>query len=507
MSEHLWELARSRTGDQVFSTLFPARDVERRLNTVEGVEAAIAWCRESGVTKAYVESFRGGLLAKEENLLRARDGFAEAGLSVSGCITTTGMAKSSEVGWKEFPCFTEPRTREQLAEIFAGAARLFDEIMIDDFYCTACECADCRRARGGRSWADYRLELMREVSARDLLAPARAANPHVKIIIKYPQWYEQFHERGYDVDRQTHMFDRIWVGTEARDMADARWGGCATYRPFWLMRWLGQIGGEKCGGGWYDPYGTHEDTYLEQARQTILGGARESLLFCYGSLLRDTGPANVTALRAELPALLDLAAWTKGEVPRGLVSYRPMNAAHGGDEYVFDWLGMIGIPIIPTHQFPADAKAAFFSAHAAHDRDFSEKLRSFLAGGGRAVLTPRAPLAEAESRAEVLPMPAAPRDLVSLPAEEITALRKTALDPLGLAFAGPPGVSLYLLGDRKLALENFNEEPAEMRLTIPDAASYRLALTLGRPGAELRPHRGSLTVTVPGRSLVAAERG
>ena len=104
-------------------------------------------------------------------------------------------------------------------------------------------------------------------------------------------------------------------------------------------------------------------------------------------------------------------------------------------------------------------------------------------------------------------MPAAPRDLMKLPAEEITALRKTALDPLGLALEGPSGVSLYLLGDRKVVVENFNEEPAEMRLAIPDAASYRLALTLGRPGAELRPQRGSLTVTVPGRSLVSAERG
>ena len=80
------------------------------------------------------------------------------------------------------------------------------------------------------------------------------------------------------------------------------------------------------------------------------------------------------------------------------------------------------------------------------------------------------------------------------------------MDRLGLAFEGPPGVSLYLLGDRKLALENFNEGPAEMRLTIPDAATYRFALTLGRPGAELRRQHGSLTVPVPGRSLAAAER-
>ena len=42
------------------------------------------------------------------------------------------------------------------------------------------------------------------------------------------------------------------------------------------MRWLGGIGGSKCGGGWYDPYGTTEHTYIEQARQTVLAGAKES---------------------------------------------------------------------------------------------------------------------------------------------------------------------------------------------------------------------------------------
>jgi hypothetical protein len=298
MGNQLRDLANQRQKDQVFSTLFTAQSVERQLNTEAGIEQAIAWCRATGVTKVYVESFRDGLLAKEGNLARARDRFRAAGLEVSGCVTTTRMAKSSEVGWSMFPCFTCPETQEQLQRIFEYTARLFDEIMIDDFYCTACECADCQAARDQRSWAEYRLPLMQRMSAERVLRPARAVNPKVKIIIKYPQWYELFHERGYDLDWETREFDRIWVGTESRDMDDTRWGGCATYRPFWIMRWLGRIGGDKCGGGWYDPYGTHEDTYLEQARQTILGGARESLLFCYPSLLEHTGPANIEALRA-----------------------------------------------------------------------------------------------------------------------------------------------------------------------------------------------------------------
>jgi len=73
------------------------------------------------------------------------------------------------------------------------------------------------------------------------------------------------------------------------------------------MRWWGGIGGAKCGAGLYDPFGTTESTYIEQARQTILGGARESMLFCYGALQRDTGPKNIQALRANLPELLAMA--------------------------------------------------------------------------------------------------------------------------------------------------------------------------------------------------------
>ena len=66
----------------------------------------------------------------------------------------------------------------------------------------------------GDSWEDYRCELMVQLSRERILAAARRVNPKVKIIIKYPQWYDRFHERGYEVVRETADFDRIWVGTE-----------------------------------------------------------------------------------------------------------------------------------------------------------------------------------------------------------------------------------------------------------------------------------------------------
>src|SRR5205085_2259833 len=72
-------------------------------------------------------------------------------------------------------------------------------------------------AKGDRSWTQYRLEKMRQVSREIVMGPAHAVNPRVKMIIKYPNWYEHFHGLGYDLEQQPRMFDAIYTGTETRD--------------------------------------------------------------------------------------------------------------------------------------------------------------------------------------------------------------------------------------------------------------------------------------------------
>ena len=167
---------------------------------------------------------------------------------------------------------------------------------------------------------------MVRLSREHVLGAARKVNPRVRLIIKYPQWYDHFHERGYEVVRETGDFDRIWVGTETRDYDDKEWGGTVQYEAYFIMRWLGGVGAEKCGGGWYDPFGTTEKTYVEQARQTVLGGARESMLFCYGGLQGETGPKNVEALRSHIPELLKVAAEVKSRKLVGIAAYKPPNS-------------------------------------------------------------------------------------------------------------------------------------------------------------------------------------
>jgi hypothetical protein len=473
-----------------FSTLFTAQDVRDRLASERDIDRALAWCRENGVTKAYVESFRDGYRAPRAGLGRARDRFREAGLEVSGCITTTRLGKPS-TGWRGIACLTDRANQERLRSEFELAAALFDEIMIDDFWFTDCACPACDAARqaktvtigeatfpvAGDTWEDYRGELMLQLSRRQVLEAARKVNPRVRLIVKFPLWYEDFHNRGYDAGRETSAFDRTWVGTETRDYGDRQWGGTPGYHAYFLMRWLGGIGGEKCGGGWFDPYGTSPRTYLEQARQTVLGGARESLLFCYGSLVHGNGPANLAALRAARTELLEAAAQVRRRTPAGVAAYRPINSHPGREAGVFDFVGMMGVPLVPCHEFPADAPALFLSVHALKDPGLATKLAAYVATGRPVLITDglagrlKGDVSAGAPNVHVLPVKGDPKALLGLPQATLDALRAPLLEPLSRRFEAPNRVALYLFADRSWVVENFNDEPVTVGL---DGQRYRL---------------------------------
>jgi hypothetical protein len=479
----LWKYANDRKDIHVYSTLITAQNVRDLLKDEAGIDAAIAWCKATGVTRVFIETFRTTYQADRARLVRARDRFRDAGFGVSGCITPTRVGKRS-TGWNLISCYTDRPTQEKLQAIFEFAAGLFDEIMIDDFWFTDCTCQACDAARraktvtvgdrtypvDGDTWEAYRCELMVRLSRDRILAPARRVNPKVRLIIKYPQWYDRFHERGYEVVRQTADFDRIWVGTETRDYTDKRWGGTPQYEGYFIMRWLGGIGGTKCGGGWFDPYGTTEKTYVEQARQTILGGARESLLFCYGSLLKNTGPKNVEALRACIPELFEVAAQVRAREPIGVAAYKPPNSHPEKERRVYDFVGMLGVPLVPCHAFPADAPAAFLPVHAMKDPDLPAKLASFAKAGKPVLMTDglsaalgsRSP--SGAPRVKTLAVKGSPKSLLDLSQAEADALRAPLLAPLKTRFKAPARVALYLFRDGSCVVENFNDTDAAVEL-------------------------------------------
>jgi hypothetical protein len=495
----LGDLAKSKASVHRFSTLFTSHTVKNRLDNEAGLAAAVAWCRATGVTKVYLESFRDGYQADRAVLENAKKRFLAEGFVVSGCVTTTKVGKKSS-GWDVISCFTDQATQENLQKVFEFEASLFDEIMIDDFWFTDCKCPACDAARlakkaavgdsvypvAGDTWEDYRCELMTRVSQHRILEAAKRVNPNVRIIIKYPEWYDEFHERGYEVIRETAAFDRIWVGTETRDYAHKMWGGKPPYAAYFIMRWLGGIGGPKCGGGWYDPLGTAPATYIEQARQTVLAGATESMLFAYDCLLQDTGPKDIEALRANIPDLLLAADIVHGRQPVGVAAYKPANSHPDKEVRVFDFVGMLGIPLVPCHEFPVDAKAAFFSVHAMKDPAFPQKLAAFIASGKPTLVTDglagrlagKVQLDAANVR--VLPVKGNPRSLLAMPQKEADAIRQPLLRTIGHEFQAPASVGLYVFDSGSWVIENFNDQPVTVRL---DGKDYPLSARQWRVNA------------------------
>jgi len=480
--------AASLAAPHQFSTLFTAQDVRDRLSTDQGIDAAMDWSRKTGVTKVYVETFRDGYQAERPALEHARKRFLAAGFQVSGCVTTTRVGKPTG-GYKPLSCYTDKPTQDKVQAIFEYAAGLFGEIMIDDFWFTDCTCPPCDQARqskrvtigdrvypvSGDTWEDYRGELMTRLSRDRVLAVAKRVNPKARLIIKYPQWYDRFHERGYEVVRETADFPLIWVGTETRDRGR---GGVPQYEAYFIMRWLGGLGGPKTGGGWYDPLNTTQRTYLEQARQTVLAGARESMLFCYGALLRNTGPANIEALRPKAPELIEVSGQVRRRRIIGIAAYKPPNSHPEKESYIFDYAGMLGLPLAPCHEFPAKAPAAFFSIHALKDAAFAARLTRFIAAKKPVLLTDGL-AARLEGKVkldapnvQVLPVRGDPKSLLRLSQQELDALRAPLLRALKASFRAPNEVALYLFKDGSWVVENFNDQEAGVelngqKLTIP----------------------------------------
>jgi hypothetical protein len=517
-----------------WSTLFTAQDVRDHLATEEGRAAALEFCRRMGISKVYVETFRDAYQVDESALKTARDFFREAGLRVSGCVTTTRFGKPT-TGWEVGACYTHRANQEHLAAIFASTAKLFDEIMIDDFLFTDCECSECAAAKGPMSWRQYREKLMLAVSRERVLGPARQANPNVKVILKYPQWYDMFHERGYVVDQETALYDRIWVGTELRDPSSDEWGHKQQYEGFYIYRWLSEIGGAKTGGGWFDPYGTDTIYYLDQAYISVLAGAPEILLFHYGSLISPEYRAQAEAFaprRAEFESLAKLVEdWS------GIAAYKPPSSEPGSEAYIFDQIGMLAVPLLPTAKFPAGSRAALFTIHALADTEFVPKLVEFLRAGGTAFISdglahrltgdPRLPtkeslelpkgkhfqvrevgggkvatfsgalarLAHVDSQNRVAQLAPALR-------EGLASFRKAVADFTATSLDAPPRVAVFPLHGR-VAVANFTELPVSCRLTGLGGMVSRFKQVFASPGAVLAPDR--VTLRLGPHSLLVVE--
>jgi hypothetical protein len=241
-----------------------------------------------------------------------------------------------------------------------------------------------------------------------------------------------------------------------------------------------------------------------------LAGAKEMLLFCYGSLLRQTGPANVEALQKEIPLLFELAKLIRNKPIRGIPAPKPPNSDAHEESYVYDFIGMLGLPLVPTVKIDPQAKAGAFAIHVLKDTKFPDKLKQMLAADKPVLITDG--LAKRLQNIDLnrqnlitLKVNGNPKNLLQLTRRDLKPIRDKLLAPWGMKFDAPNKTALYLFGDDLLVVENFNEESIQATLTINNLTQAKKVLVLPPTGtANLNRKQNTLELdTISGRTLVA----
>jgi hypothetical protein len=345
-------------------------------NSIEQIKIDIdKTARYIKLDKIYLETYRSEILVDRKKMDAVKALFVENGYQVAGGITTT--VRQTLMGSM---CFTNPENAKRLREIAAYTAELFDEFILDDFYFTNCRCELCIEAKGNRSWAEFRLALMKDFSENVIIKNAKAANPKVNIIIKFPNWYDSFQANGYNLEEQPKMFDMIYTGTETRDPHFTH-QNLPRYLSFFLPRLLEHIKPEKNGGGWYDLFECSLEDYLQQAYLTLFSKCREQMLFCFPLLF------NAPSYAAAVGAFYDEADLYIGEFgePTGVACYKPYHSS--GERLLHEHIGMSGIPLDPYPCYPADAKTVFLTADAAWDSGIVGKIKQSLLNGSKVFIT------------------------------------------------------------------------------------------------------------------------
>ncbi|MBV9884419.1 MAG: hypothetical protein JO276_15525 [Sphingomonadaceae bacterium] len=360
--------------------------------------------------KVYIEAYRDQVFATDEELERVKAWFRERGIQVAGGITLAAGGQGGQFGTFDYE---NPADRAECERAVRTIARHFDEVILDDFFFYTSKSDADIAARGARSWTQYRLDRMRQVSQQLVLGPARAVNPHVRVIIKYPNWYEHFQGLGYDLDRQPRMFDGIYTGTETRDpeITDQL---LQQYESYEIIRYFDNVAPGRNGGGWVDTYSTRSiDRYAEQLWDTLFARAPQIMLFNW-TAMADPGAAREgdrsawasrrtsfdwdtirRAWHGEQPpgwaraagAALDSADAVLGELgrPTGIASYKPVQSS--GEDFLHAYLGNLGIPIELSPTFPADADTVLLTEAAAADPQIIARIRARLQAGGRVIVT------------------------------------------------------------------------------------------------------------------------
>lgn len=363
------------------------------------------------VDKIYLETHRDMVIVDEKTIEKVKKFFNSRGVKTAGGITLT----VSEMNRFETYCYSNPEHRRKVKEIIELTARHFDEIILDDFFFTDCKCELCIRDKGDMSWTDFRLKQMTEAAQSLIIGPAKAVNPKVKMVVKYPNWYEHFQGLGFNLETEPPLFDGIYTGTETRN-ANAPGQHLQEYLGYQIFRYFENIKPGGNGGGWVDTGGmTSMDRYAEQLWLTLFAKAPEITLFDFRQMQRTIRPADRAEWQDQKPVfdydemikpytlrgkqvtpttVARAAGYTFEKVdgflgklgkPLGIQSYRPYHST--GEDFLHNYLGMIGLPMDLKPEFPDDPRMILLTESAKFDPDIVKKIKARLMAGKDVTIT------------------------------------------------------------------------------------------------------------------------
>ena len=156
----------------VYST---ADDVKRYMSTPEAREKTAAKLTSMHITGVFLEGRRGDTYVSAAEMKPIRDFWVAKGFRVTGGVATVpgkdwGVRQNGPYGWLNYQA---ERTQREIKEFFRENASVFDEIIIDDFYCSEDTSPESEAARGNRSWGEYRRDLLVGLLKPMIFDPAR----------------------------------------------------------------------------------------------------------------------------------------------------------------------------------------------------------------------------------------------------------------------------------------------------------------------------------------------
>ncbi len=383
--------------------------------------------KQLDVDKIYLETHRDLLIVDDATLNQAKEFFHKKGIETAGGITYTIDESNS---FETF-CYSNPEHRKTVQEIAEHTAKHFDEFILDDFFFTSCKSDIEIKAKGDMSWTEYRLKVMTEAGRNLVLKPAKKINPNVKVIIKYPNWYDHFQGLGFNLEEGPQLFDGVWTGTETRDPGSNQ--HLQNYLSYNIIRYFHNLRPGYNGGGWVDSGGIHMgmDRYAEQLHLTMLSKTPEIILFAYNQLLdvklspnfrtpwqgmgtsfnyeemtapfttkngEKVQPTTMARIADVVLKQTDKLTQQLGN-PIGIKSYKPFHAE--GDDFLQNYLGMIGLPMDMYSNFPKGQKILLLTAQAAKDGNIMNMIKVQLRSGREVVITSSLLKAIPEKIAEV----------------------------------------------------------------------------------------------------------